>query len=95
MAAVGNVLKVQDLGVRVASTEASVADTQARLRNRAGVMGYAPRSTAPTTMSFVGECRAAAKVTTDIKPAQNIALVCARKSLRLILVGAKSTVRIT
>jgi hypothetical protein len=97
MAAVGNVLKMQDLGVRVASTEASVADAQARLRKRAGVMvmGYALRSTAPATMSSGGECRAAAKVTADIKPAQNIALPCARKSLRLILVGAKSTVRIT
>jgi hypothetical protein len=96
MAAVGNVLKMQDLGVRVASTEASVGDAQARLRNRAGVMGCALRSSEPaTTMSFVGECRAAAKVTADIKPAQNIALFCARKSLRLILVGAKSAVRIT
>jgi hypothetical protein len=88
---------MQDLGERVASTEASVADAQAaRLRNRAGVMGYTPRSTAPaTTMSFVGECRGAAKVTVDTKPAQNDALLCARKSLRLIFVGAKSTVRIT
>jgi hypothetical protein len=60
------------------------------------VMGYALRSTAPATiMSFVGECTAAAKVTADIKPAQNIALPCVRKSLRLILVGVKSTVRIT
>jgi hypothetical protein len=50
MAAVGNVLKMQDLGARVASSEASVADAQARLRNRAGVMmGYALRSNAPAT----------------------------------------------
>jgi hypothetical protein len=65
---------------------ALVAD--ARLKNRAGVP-------ATTTMSRVVECRAAAKVTADTKPAQNIALPCAQKSLGLILVGAKSTVRIT
>jgi hypothetical protein len=40
MAAVGKVLKMQGLGVRVASAEASVADAQARLGKRAGVMRY-------------------------------------------------------
>jgi hypothetical protein len=97
MAAIGNVLEMQDLGLLVAPSRLSVANAGARLKNRAGAMGCAPRSNAPatTTMSFAGECRAVAKVTADIKLAQNIVLLCAQKSLRLILVGAKSIVRIT
>jgi hypothetical protein len=67
-----------------------LADAEARLRNRAGAIECALRPNA-----FVGECRAAAKATPDIKPAQNVALPCAQKSLRLMLVGAKPTVRIT
>jgi hypothetical protein len=80
------------------ASAASVADSQASLRNQAGAMGCALQSNAPatTTVSFAGECRAAAKATADIKPAQNnIAQLGAQKSLRLNFVGAKSTVRIT
>jgi len=62
----------------------------------------APRSNAPAiaAMSLTGNCSAAAKATaaketTGIKPAQNIALLCAHTSRHLNLVGAKSTVQIT
>jgi hypothetical protein len=77
-----------------------------KLKSRLGQEGMAVIGDRPNVTTYIPQkhacnhrviCRGMqgrAKAT-GIKPAQNAALLCAQKSLRLILVGAKIIVRIT
>jgi len=88
-------LKMSCVAAPVVRSE--VSDCDAVRSEDAGKGGMPLNASAMTTMSSVGErsvgeCSAAAMAMEGAKPAQNIALTCARKLQRLTLGSAKSTV---
>ena len=66
-------------GVAGLVLRSEVSDGDAIRSEDAGKGGMPLNASAMTTMSSVGECSAAAMAMKGAKPAQNIALTCARK----------------